>query len=299
MSVRLLSAEDAFAPVLNSILDRCSAAAAGVLSPKIPPPVGPKQQLFGPLTTSSSSGKPQQVFAAGAAAAAAADVPHGSNANRSSSTRAGGGGSSGFDRLSTAQRCTCGVSDSDIIGSNGCACRDQDRLHGSSGHAGAGSSHCSSSCLSKGANRTSSSSGGGSKRPGTSTSSSKKTVLQVLYDNTTAAAAVVAEAIHSSTAVLSSTSTAGQQQGQAGSKQRAQPLRSVLHDMATAAGQQELLQEPQLLLVFGPVLTLAGYPPYHARVAEIHHMGRLAGVRRDHVDAAFASYCQVLQRHGA
>jgi hypothetical protein len=133
----------------------------------------------------------------------------------------------------------------------------------------------------------------------------RKSVLQVIYDNTTAAAAVVAEAITTTTAVAgrssSSSSSTGQQQQAARLKQqqRRRHQRNMLQELAAAAGAEDVLQEPQLLLVFGPVLTLAGYPPYHARVAEIQHLGQLVSVRRNDVDAAFAGYCQVLQRHGA
>jgi hypothetical protein len=130
-------------------------------------------------------------------------------------------------------------------------------------------------------------------------------VLQVIYDNTTAAAAVVADAISTTTTGLTSSSSSGQQQqrkqpGNAADKQRQQQQqRGMLQEIAAATGQEDILQEPQLLLVFGSVLTLAGYPPYHARVAEVQHLGRLSGVRRGDVDAAFASFCRVLQRHGA
>lgn len=61
----------------------------------------------------------------------------------------------------------------------------------------------------------------------------------------------------------------------------------------------DILQEPQLLLVFGPVLTLAGYPPFHTRACEIQHMGSLDGACRPLLADAIASYCKVLQRHGA
>lgn len=72
----------------------------------------------------------------------------------------------------------------------------------------------------------------------------------------------------------------------------------MLPELAAVAG-PELLKEPELLLVFGPVLTLAGYPPFHTRAAEVLHVGPLSSCRRQDVEAALASYCRVLQRHGA
>jgi len=116
----------------------------------------------------------------------------------------------------------------------------------------------------------------------------------------------VAEAL-TTTAMLKSSGVAGtHKQGSSSSSRHLQQQqrqqkqqRSMLPELAAAAAQQDLLLEPQLLLVFGPVLTLAGYPPFHTRVAEIQHMGPLASVRRSHIEAAVASYCQVLQRHGA
>jgi hypothetical protein len=51
--------------------------------------------------------------------------------------------------------------------------------------------------------------------------------------------------------------------------------------------------------VFGPAASLAGFPPFHARAAEVAHLGPLAACSRRHVEAAVARYCRVLQRHGA
>jgi hypothetical protein len=61
----------------------------------------------------------------------------------------------------------------------------------------------------------------------------------------------------------------------------------------------DILHEPELLLVFGPAATLAGYPPFHSRGCEIHHLGSLAAAHRQGVFDALAKYCNVLQRHGA
>jgi hypothetical protein len=72
----------------------------------------------------------------------------------------------------------------------------------------------------------------------------------------------------------------------------------LLPRLAAAAG-PGVLEEPQLLLVVGPVLSLAGYPPFHSRGAEIFHLGEAAAVTEQVVAAALARYCRVLQRHGA
>eukprot|EP00879_Flechtneria_rotunda_P024539 GHRR01026018.1.p1 GENE.GHRR01026018.1~~GHRR01026018.1.p1 ORF type:complete len:430 (+),score=146.75 GHRR01026018.1:878-2167(+) len=73
---------------------------------------------------------------------------------------------------------------------------------------------------------------------------------------------------------------------------------SLLPELASIAG-LDILEEPQLLLVFGPVLTLAGFPPFHTRACEVQHLGPLAQANRQAVADAIIGYCKVLQRHGA
>jgi hypothetical protein len=50
--------------------------------------------------------------------------------------------------------------------------------------------------------------------------------------------------------------------------------------------------------VFGPVLTMAGYPPWPLRFSEIYHMGRLAGMTRQALRQALRRYCRTSQRFG-
>lgn len=73
---------------------------------------------------------------------------------------------------------------------------------------------------------------------------------------------------------------------------------SILPELAELVD-QDILLEPQLLLVYGPVLSLAGYPPFHTRAAEVQYMGSLVNASRQLVANAIAGYCRVLQRHGA
>jgi hypothetical protein len=74
---------------------------------------------------------------------------------------------------------------------------------------------------------------------------------------------------------------------------------SMLPELAAVTGSSDITEEPQLLLVYGPVLTLAGYPPFHMRSAEVQHMGPLTQANQRGVADAIAAYCKVLQRHGA
>ena len=67
-------------------------------------------------------------------------------------------------------------------------------------------------------------------------------------------------------------------------------LASTLGPAASAA--------TDLLLVLGPVLTLAGFPAWKARFCEIVHLGPVAADVAPAVRAALARYRQVLQRFG-
>lgn len=51
--------------------------------------------------------------------------------------------------------------------------------------------------------------------------------------------------------------------------------------------------------VFGPVLTLAGFPPWMVRHSEIHAMGLLQDITEQRVDNALKKYCQTSQRFGS
>ncbi|KAF6260012.1 hypothetical protein COO60DRAFT_939387 [Scenedesmus sp. NREL 46B-D3] len=82
-------------------------------------------------------------------------------------------------------------------------------------------------------------------------------------------------------------------------QQQQQQQGSMLPELAAVTCSSDIAAEPQLLLVFGPVLTLAGYPPYHTRAAEVQYMGPLSKASQQAVTDAVAAYCSVLQRHGA
>jgi hypothetical protein len=67
--------------------------------------------------------------------------------------------------------------------------------------------------------------------------------------------------------------------------------------VAQAAG-PDVLHEPQLVLVFGPMLSLAGYPPLHTKTAEIYHAGWLAGASQAGLLRCIGRYCKTNQRFG-
>ena len=68
--------------------------------------------------------------------------------------------------------------------------------------------------------------------------------------------------------------------------------------LATAAGPAALV-EPGVALVYGAAFTLAGYPPWALRSAEIYSMGRLGCAEGRGVAAALARYGATHQRFGA
>lgn len=51
--------------------------------------------------------------------------------------------------------------------------------------------------------------------------------------------------------------------------------------------------------VIGPVLTLAGYPPWPLSFTQIYHLGRLRHVTRKVIERTFKQYGVVLQRYGS
>jgi hypothetical protein len=81
-------------------------------------------------------------------------------------------------------------------------------------------------------------------------------------------------------------------------QQQQQQHAPVYLELAAAAG-AAVLREPQLLLVYGPALTLAGYPPFHARACQIYHMGPTRAAAAEGLAGALARYARALQRHGA
>ena len=53
-----------------------------------------------------------------------------------------------------------------------------------------------------------------------------------------------------------------------------------------------------ILQVFGPVLTLAGFPPWLVRQSEIHGMGSLSSICESDIQKGLQRYCQTSQRFG-
>ncbi|GLI64883.1 hypothetical protein VaNZ11_008270 [Volvox africanus] len=72
-------------------------------------------------------------------------------------------------------------------------------------------------------------------------------------------------------------------------------LRSQMAELAGPA----VLVQPELVLVVGPVLTLAGFPPLQVAASEILYLGPSRGLNRARVDAALAKFLRTEQRFGS
>lgn len=59
------------------------------------------------------------------------------------------------------------------------------------------------------------------------------------------------------------------------------------------------IKEPNAVLVIGPVFTLAGCPPFHARFAEIYHFGLLQDLTSQIFISVLGKYWKTNQRFGA
>jgi hypothetical protein len=79
---------------------------------------------------------------------------------------------------------------------------------------------------------------------------------------------------------------------------RALAAPAELRTRLTAAGGAAAALEPDLVLVFGPALSLAGFPPWAARAAELFELGALGGVTGGKLDAVAARYARTRQRFG-
>ncbi len=56
--------------------------------------------------------------------------------------------------------------------------------------------------------------------------------------------------------------------------------------------------EPDIVVVFGPAFTLAGFPPWAVRTAELFEVGALAAVTSGKLDAVLRRYLGTRQRFG-
>ncbi|KAG2422628.1 hypothetical protein HXX76_010409 [Chlamydomonas incerta] len=72
-------------------------------------------------------------------------------------------------------------------------------------------------------------------------------------------------------------------------------LRGQLQQLAGS----EVLLQPELVLVVGPALTLAGYPPFQVAASEILHIGPATQLCQSKVDRALAKYLRTEQRFGS
>lgn len=73
---------------------------------------------------------------------------------------------------------------------------------------------------------------------------------------------------------------------------------SLMQGMASVSGDW-VMQPPQAILVFGRVLSLVGYPPFHTKNSEIFMMGPLERCGEEGVLSAIAKYCRTQQRFGS
>jgi hypothetical protein len=86
--------------------------------------------------------------------------------------------------------------------------------------------------------------------------------------------------------------------GAGGGLARALAAPAELRERLAAAGGAAAALEPDLVLVFGPALSLAGFPPWAARTAELFELGALGGVTGGKLDAVAARYARTRQRFG-
>lgn len=71
----------------------------------------------------------------------------------------------------------------------------------------------------------------------------------------------------------------------------------VKAQMEAVAGPTAVL-EPDMVLIFGGTLTLAGFPPWAVRTSELFDVGRLGEVTGSKLDAALRRYLGTRQRFG-
>ena len=67
--------------------------------------------------------------------------------------------------------------------------------------------------------------------------------------------------------------------------------------LASVAGPATALN-PDLVMVAGPYLSLAGFLPFQVSFSELYSLGPLAGVAQQHVERALARYSRTHQRFG-
>ncbi|CAL5218547.1 g236 [Coccomyxa viridis] len=73
---------------------------------------------------------------------------------------------------------------------------------------------------------------------------------------------------------------------------------AALNSYLEAIAGPDAVKEPELVLVFGEVLTLAAFPPWLLRFCEIYHVGHLAAFSRAKLHRILWRYCRTSQRFG-
>lgn len=73
---------------------------------------------------------------------------------------------------------------------------------------------------------------------------------------------------------------------------------SQLKDLIAAASGEDSILEPDIVLVVGPLFTLAGCPPWHLKESEIYHVGLMEGISSQTLDKFLARYQSTMPRFG-
>lgn len=71
-----------------------------------------------------------------------------------------------------------------------------------------------------------------------------------------------------------------------------------IEEALAASGPPWAVLQPELAFVFGPVLSLSGFPAWNIAHAEIYDMGALGGLSWSQLDASLRRFCKTNQRFG-
>lgn len=69
-------------------------------------------------------------------------------------------------------------------------------------------------------------------------------------------------------------------------------------DLIDAELSEGIMSEPELLILFGPQVSLSGYPPWHIRLTEIFHLEDNQGVEYQVFIRGLRNYSNAQMRRG-
>ena len=72
----------------------------------------------------------------------------------------------------------------------------------------------------------------------------------------------------------------------------------ITQDLVDAELTESVMEEPDLLIVFGPTVQLQGYPPWQARLSEIYHVQDSQGVGYQVFLRALHNYAKAQMKFG-